>query len=355
MGNENLVRLMQSAWPDGIPREEAAIAAGLDDDRATIAYDRLKALLAYESGDGHWTRRSREADLDRATFFALAGEWRATRSLASIVPHVRAYRTARRRREDLESLVREAIAAEPDGARRRLAELVRERMVKPAGLTTIEASVDAVRVDLERERLGGAEGFGRLVVVDTCPAQMRVGDPSEDADYAVAWGGFVVDVASGSVIASSAAGGHSEALRLACLRAAIRVEPMKADAAAAPMIEVHIRGDAVSKLRETARLTALGADVHAATGQRSESSRVTALIGRRFGPVTLKLRLDVPEPSQTTERNGMPDAEMIDARIEAETRRLWERSSDEPPMPAVSPKKLARMLRAVGGDADDEG
>ncbi len=349
--NANLEELLESAWPSGVPREEAAIAAGLDDRHRLLARDRLRSLLAHEAGTADWQVAAGGAGLDRTSFFELAAAWRADRSLASIVPRVRAYRTTTRPRPAILEQVKVALKDEPDATRRRLAEIVRGRMTPPPGLTTIEGVIDEVRLDTERSELGGDAGFGRRVVVDVCPASMRILGVGDDAEHAVAWTGFVVDVATATVLAAAASCHSGEAMRVACLRAAIRVETFRSVSSAAPKLEVHPEGDAVELLRETRRLVELGFDAHPSTGRRSVPSRVSALLSRRFGPVTLKARLEVPSEPASAANSRMSDAEMMDARIDAEAERRWGRRVEDGLAPAVSTRRLAKALRAVVGGA----
>lgn len=351
--NENLEELMERAWPSGVPHEERAIEASLDDARAGLARTRLGVLLAHEAGTTDWQTAADEAGLDRTSFYELASAWRAHRSLASIVPHVRPYRTSRTLDVAMRKRVVDALARHPQLKRRALAEILWKDMESPPGLTTIEGVIDQVRLDAERGDLGGAKGFGRRVVVDACPATMRIGGIGKDAENAVAWTGFVVDVATSTVIAASAARFPYGAMALACSRAAIRVETLKSEATAAPGIEVHPRGETVQLLHETSRLMALGFDVQPSTGRRSKQSRVTMLVGRRFGPVTLKARLEVPASPVPTEGDRMSDAEMMDARLDAESERQWARSLKGALKPAVSVRRLAKSLRAVANDAPD--
>lgn len=342
---------MEYAWPSGVPQEETAIAAGLDAVRAGIARTRLRALLAHEAGATDWQGAAEEVGLDRTSFYELASAWKAHRSLASIVPHVRAYRTTTKRDDGLRRHVARALKRHPKCTRRALAEIVRGEMASPPGLTTIEGVVDQVRIDVEREALGGEKGFGRKVVIDACPATMRIGGIGKDAEQAVAWTAFVVDVATSTVIAASAACFPYGAMALACGRAAIRVEALKSEATGAPNIEVHPRGDAMQLLRETGRLMALGFDVRPSTGRRSEQSRAAMLVGRRFGPVTLKARLEVPASSDRMRDGGMSDADMMDARLDAEAGRHWAKWVGDALPSSVSPRRLAKALRAVANEA----
>lgn len=352
--NEFLEELLEAAWPSGVPREEVAIATGLDDRHRLLARDRLRSLLAHEAGTADWQVAAGEAGLDRTSFFELAAAWRADRSLASVVPRVRAYRMSPRPHPEIRDQVMAALEEKPGATRRGLAEIVRRRMTPPPGLTTIEGVIDEVRLDLERDALDGDAGFGRRVVVDVCPGSMRILGTGDDAEQAIAWTGFVIDVATNTVLAAAASPHSAEATRVACLRAAIRVAALKSVSSAAPKLEVHPEGDAMELLRETGRLIELGFDVHPSTGRRSAPSRVSALLSRRFGPVTLKARLDVPKKSARASNDRMSDAEMMDARIDAEAERRWQRWITDAIAPAVSTRRLAKALRAVAGDVARE-
>jgi hypothetical protein len=149
------------------------------------------------------------------------------------------------------------------------------------------------------------------------------------------------------VIASAAAENPFAAFSAACLRAAGRIDELRNGGGLEPKFEVHLRGDAMSLLRETARLHDLGVGVRPASGRRSESSRASALLGRRFGPVTLKLRLDVPIEGERTDADDLTAAEMIDARVDGEADRQWKKWRRTKKLPAVDPAAIARVLREL--------
>lgn len=345
-GPDDLPDLMDRAWPSGVPLEERAIAAGFTNERLLMARRRLAALLRYEDEGGDWARASKEAELDRASFFEMLRTWREHRSLASIMPRVRPHGSGARRNEELERLVATAIEENRGASRRRIAEVAAERIGQPFAISTIEAVVDRVQAQRERDDLGAEDGFGRLVLVDTCPAMMPIPGHEEPT---VAWTGFVLDVATGLVISAAAAENPFAAFSMACLRAADRIDQVPDGGREKPTFEVHLRGDTKSLLSETMRLHDLAPDIdlRPSSGSRSESSRVSAILGRRFGPVTLKLRLTVPTGGEPGDADALSGAEMMDARLDAEADRRWRSWRSADGSCAADRSTLASMLRKL--------
>lgn len=342
---------MDMAWPDGVPDEEIAIVSALDHGRREVAAARLRAMLEYEREKSGW-RPHVGPDLSRGMFFTLLRAWRARRSLASIVPRVRPHATWSRSGDEVKAVVKEVVKASPDGTRSDLAEKVRKRLSKPPAASTLAGLIDGAKAEHERRKLGGAKGFGAFVVVDASPVTMPVvGDG--DAASAVAWAGFVVDVATGTTIAAAAATMPQSAIATASLRAADRLSAIRKGGEGRPKVEVHLRGDARQLLLDGGRLTHHGSDdgvlmdVRYPTARRSERSRIATMIGRRFGPVTLRPRLDVPLADLRTAAQVMPRIEMIDARIDAEADRKFTEAVGNGLSMAVDVHRLVEALRVV--------
>jgi hypothetical protein len=149
------------------------------------------------------------------------------------------------------------------------------------------------------------------------------------------------------MIAASAGETAFDALAVACLRAEGRIDALSLQGDGDPVVEAHLHGDIRSVLVETARLTLLGVDVRPSKGQRSEASRMSALIGRRFGPVALKLRLDVPPERPGIEPEGPTASQLLDVRLDAEALRSWQAAAELVEASSVKGTELARLLRAV--------
>lgn len=302
-------------------------------------------MLAYESRGVGSSEPIEDADLDRASFYEILRAWRSHRSLASIMPRVRPHASGSKQDDGVILLVSDVVEKNPDAARRQLAEIASKRLKRPPSLSTIEAVVDKVRVQRERDGLGGEDGFGLLLLVDTCPASLRLVGWEQPL---IAWTGFVVDVATGTVVASGAANGPFAASAIACLRAADRIGELSSGGEEKPKIEVHLRGDAVSLMKETARLDSLGIDVRPASGRRSEASRISAILSRRFGPTVLRLRMEVPaEAADSIGSDGLSAAGIIDARIDGEAERRWKAWRETGKVPAVNPAEVQATLREI--------
>ncbi len=342
---------MDLAWPDGVPEEEVAIASALDPRRRELAASRLRAMLEYEQGDSGW-RPHVGPDLSRGMFFTLLRAWRARRSLASIVPRVRPHGTWSRSGDEVKAVVKAVVKASPDGTRSDLAKAVRKRLSKPPAASTLAGLINAAKAEHERGKLGGGKGFGTCIVVDASPVTMPVAG-KKDSVPAVAWAGFVVDVATGTVIAAAAATMPQSAIATASLRAADRLSGLEISGEGRPRVEVHLRGDPNQRLLDGGRLTLHGSDDHARmdvrypTGRRSERSRIATMIGRRFGPVTLRPRQEVPIADLRTATEVMARVEMIDARIDAEASRKFAEVVKGGLATSVDVQRLVDALRVV--------
>lgn len=351
MGADLLLNLMDSAWPEGVPEEEVAIASSLDPRRRELAASRLQAMLDYEQKKSGW-RPHVGPDLSRGMFFTLLRAWRDRRSLASIVPRVRPHATWSHSSDEVQAIVKKVVKASPDGTRSDLAKAVRKRLSKPPAASTLAGLIDAAKAEHERGKLGGKKGFGTCVVVDASPVTMPVAG-ERDTDTAVAWAGFVVDVASGTAIAAAAATMPQSAIATASLRAADRLSALESSGEGRPRVEVHLRGEADQVLLDGGRLTLHGSDDHAQmdvrypSARRSERSRIATMIGRRFGPVTLRPRLEVPIADLRTADDIMPRVAMIDARIDAEASRAFSEAVTRGLATSVDVQQLVDALRVV--------
>jgi hypothetical protein len=351
VGADILLDLMTLAWPEGVPDEELAIVSGLDSKRRELAKSRLGAMLAYEREKSGWQPHV-GPDLSRAMFFTLLRAWRKRRSLASIVPRVRPHSTWTQSGDDVRAIVKSVVAASPGATRSDLTKKVRKRLAEPPAASTLAGLIDAAKAEQERRSLGGAKGFGSLVVVDASPVTMPIaGD--KDVELAMAWAGFVVDAATGTPIAAAAATLPHSAIATASRRAADRLAAVKVSGEARPKVEIYLRGEAKQRLLDGGRLKVHesndGAlmDVRYPTGRRSEGSRIATMMGRRFGPVTLSPRLEVPIADLRTAAEVMPRIEMIDARIDAEANRKFTEAVKDGSSMAIDVRRLVEALRVV--------
>lgn len=344
---ERLLHLAGLAWPDGIPPEEIAIISGLGPDRVGLAAERLEMMLRYER-EGGW-QTAVAAGMSRANFFTLLRAWRKRRSLASIVPRVAPHASGSRYGTDLDAIIAEVVRADPEATRQTLTAAVEKRLQKGPAASTLAAKVNKAKTAFERQKYGGENGFGRLVVVDATPVAIGA---SKGSAKATAWAGFVHDVPTGLNVAVAASADARSATLVACSRAERRIRSLRdGGGGERARLEVHLRGSGWARLdrRETLVLRTGDdpplIDVLLPTADRSEGSRIMNLIGHRYGPVTLKPRLRLSSDGDVGE--VMPGYAIVDARIDAEASRRWDASVDAGLSSAVPKDDLSGSLRML--------
>lgn len=341
-----LLHLAGLAWPDGIPPEEIAIISGLGPDRVGLAAERLEMMLRYER-EGGW-QTAVAAGMSRANFFTLLRAWRKRRSLASIVPRVAPHASGSRYGADLDAIIAEVVRADPEATRQALTAAVEKRLQKGPAASTLAAKVNRAKTAFERQKYGGENGFGRLVVVDATPVAIGA---SKSSAKATAWAGFVHDVPTGLNVAVAAGADARSAILVACSRAERRIRGLRDRGGERVRLEVHLRGSGWTTLdlRQTLVFregrSAPLIDVLLPTADRSEGSRIMNLIGHRYGPVTLKPRLRLSSDGDVGE--VMPGYAIVDARIDAEASRKWDAAVDAGLSSAVPNDDLSGSLRML--------
>lgn len=346
VGVGNLPDLMVEAWPSGVPIEERAIVADLNSARLEVAAKRLNTMLRYEQ-DGRWKDHVGPG-LSRATFFSLLRAWRDRRSLASIVPRVAPHASGSRYGSNLAKVVAEVVENAPAKTRQALTGAVMAQLSKAPSESTLAGRVNRARAEQERQKHGGDDGFGRLVVVDASPVIMGT---AGNGGISAAWAGFVYDVATGLTIAAGAAPDARSATLIACARAAKRISKLPSGGELRADFEVYLRDGDWRRLLKEERITVRAGfnapwiEVRRPTARRSLGSRIMNLVGHRYGPVTLKPRLPIAGKNKVFEEvSRIP---IIDARIDAEAGRAWEKRIGEELVAAVRPDDLVAVLQML--------
>ncbi len=172
-----LMRLLDIAWPEGVPAEETALARSLTLERAAIVVPRLAAVLGAEGGRSVGETAA-ELSMDRIAFFRLRQKWTAQRSIRSLTPFLgRAPRRIGAGRDD-DAKLAERLLQSADQPRRlaQIAEqLIRESsggMSRQTAMRLIRASASGLSTgveDITRE-------LGAEVLVDLTGTAMSVLD-----------------------------------------------------------------------------------------------------------------------------------------------------------------------------------
>lgn len=161
---------LEEAWPGGVPEQEAMLAGRLSKDWRDVVAERLRVV------DG-WTRENAEdrssaaqaaatLGLSKQRFYALAVEWRTSRSIASLGARASEKRTRPPR------LAADVLAVAPDLIREALREDPRssvaaiERRLAAAGVPSMSyATVRRLVFDAKRTAPSGL--FGAELVLDS--------------------------------------------------------------------------------------------------------------------------------------------------------------------------------------------
>ena len=317
--------LPQELWPQGFSPADVATLAILTNRERKVLTRRMNAIAAYLAGGAtESTRHALAAGLSVPHFFVLLREWRDSRSLAAIAPNVRRTRSSTvdpKVRTEVEAAVSSPKDASDDGeSKETLAQRLHRDLGGSPSMSVLRRLVDEERGRAERGEAGGFDGFGRRIVFDSAGLPLPVRPDGEgEAVWAVA--SFVVDVATGLILGFGL--GHHETAggmnAQAALNAVTWLEDRTLDDPLDPgrrtaFTVVIGHDDAMSVLREGARLLALPVDVTIVDGGGSyrQGAQLLRLIGRRVGTLELRPRqakdFPKPLPESTSDKEAAVEA-----------------------------------------------
>lgn len=313
--------------PDLKSPEDRALWGLLDEDSRTLARKRLQALAAHEaSGDAR--TRAEEAGLSLNPFFIMLRRWRKEPGLEAVLPFMRGQARSPRELDGPAVDALKRIAERTPGiGKEKLVIDASASMRSPPSANTMGLIADRVVAALERERLGGEKGFGRLVVAATCSARLRPAAGIERLPAAHA--GFVVDVPTGAILGTSLHARPLVALRAAVAEALQTSDGTRDEAlVGAPdaVLEAYLGDDAVAAMRwVVAARSTPGLEVHGR--QRDGEIRLVRLLGPRLGTLDLRASGAGGDASSSTGDEVLLLARRLRLALSEETDELPERTS----------------------------
>lgn len=299
-------RVLDLAWPDGVPEGERRYMALLSEEQRRVALSRLEAIVVT---DLPLVERMRLAGGSRAQFYRFRSAWSKKRSISSLVPYAR--RPARRGGEfpEAEAAASREAARDPGDSVQELSERVRATLADPPSMVVLRriAGDARRRVLLRADDLAARIGRGFAVEYVATDVPLAVDGGAEWAHAAI-----VVERASGLVL-GWAIGSAADAGGLVDLAGARSVGSPDAERVArvatgdaVPSLDVRIPNwsqDGPGLVVLIARIKAVAGD-GSARETRAYGGYLSEAVGFRLGGIRLE-----PGPAKKPATRLMTPAE----------------------------------------------
>ncbi|MCV0386158.1 MAG: hypothetical protein K5821_06960 [Nitrobacter sp.] len=290
--------LAADLWGDEIPAGEHAAWLAMTLEKREIALRRSAAIASVLSSSASASEAALEAEVSLPRFYSLLRAWKRSRSLGAIVPHTKSRgRNRTQTPPEVESLAREFVSDHPSLTHEALAKAIVERLPGVVSLSKARRVVAKEKVRRNRLDLGGANGFGRQLLIDRSALGLEIRRADGVLDYAVF--AAVADVATGYIIGhavgTTQAGGAG--LQLDATSMAITnllAEPTPPESVLAMSVDrVVVALDSenpLERLEEAKRIYQLGGEFEPviSPGTRPVGIRLNRLISGRLGGLKLR-------------------------------------------------------------------
>ena len=308
MVNDDVVNVLERAWPDGLPAEEQAHWAAVPDARRDTVLRRLGALVALDERGVPVGEAAAMAGLSRQAFHKLRRRWAADRSIRSVTPY-RAKASERPAgidqlgarsepaREAVIEKILELIRKHPGETNGRIARLLLEDADTGVSLPTTVKMVRNVRNAAARQPEVLESTFGASLLVDF--VGIRIAGVRVELDEVVI-GALVLERGSGLILGFDA----GEPWRMSELQTRaidhalrtltrLKVDVERAEPANCRIVLPPPAQAGELELAELDRRLSdvLGRERVSASGLHRFGVRTTSIIGHRLGRVLLYSRL----------------------------------------------------------------
>lgn len=168
--HDELNTALEDTWPTGVPESELVLAGRLSTSMRGVVARRLRAVARWiresEQGRSNVAEAAAAAGLSKPRFYAVAADWRASRSIASLgarasEKHTRSARLAPDARKATALLIQDVLRDDPGTS---IMALVRR--LDAAGVPPISYSA-VRRLWLEAKRSAPAGAFGAELLFDS--------------------------------------------------------------------------------------------------------------------------------------------------------------------------------------------
>ncbi|MEC7818534.1 MAG: helix-turn-helix domain-containing protein [Pseudomonadota bacterium] len=337
-------------WPNGTPplREKGYFEL-LDDDGRRAVITRLAALNNHRDGASA-EKLANELNIAVSGFYALASRFRREPSITSLIPGLRPRRGRARGEtvtQDMIAEIRNLVTSRKQWPREKVLEHIQVRHEKPPAAATLRPLIDRALLDDEREHLGTKNGFGRRILVCSCPMVFRF--PSANGSEAAAIAALVFDLATGMCLSDATSIDGDEAISIACERAADFIAKIDFDERhiEAPILEIQPFGAADTMMFRVISLRELGVAVDTnSLRERSSSTRVIELLGSTLGPLHFHPRMD-QATFALKQLESVDVAEFLEAILQDELERKGIRAASDRMIAGASMGVVEQALRKL--------